>query len=104
MNAGRKPSWQLDLEAQRVSFYRSKCGAIVAIGFATESTWIAHWFPLSILAVKQLPRFRYPAFTHTGIVKPINFHGGNLRGPGKVILHPFPGPFVRPPVKIAIRM
>src|SRR5882762_8933340 len=91
---------QLDLQTERVSLHRVEGGPIVLVACASKAAWIRDRLPFSVFAIEQLPGFRDPAFAATGVVEPIYLDGGNFGRLGEIILHPFAGSFVRPPMKI----
>ena len=102
MNAGGEPLRELDLQAQSVRFDGIEGGAIVAIAFAAVAARVAHWFPLAVRAVKQLPRLGQAAFADTGVVEPIDLHGTHARRFGELVLHPFLRALVGPPMKKSV--
>ena len=61
-------------------------------------------FPFAIHSIKQLPRFRQAAFAHAGIVEPVHLDRTHFGRLWEIVLHPFLGAFVRPPMEVAVGM
>src|SRR6266568_4030867 len=95
---------QLHFKPQGISLYRLERRAIVTIAFATVATGIDYRLPSALVLVKERPRFRKPALANSRVVEPINLDCRDFRRLGEIVLYPFPGPLVRPPMQEAIGM
>src|SRR5262249_51166718 len=103
-NAGGKILGELHFHSEGVGFNGLESRMIILISCTTVTTRVGDGLPFAILAVKQLPRFRQPAFADTGIVKPVYLDAGHFSCFVEFVLHPFLATLVRPPMEVAIGM
>lgn len=102
MDAGGEAFGQLDFQTQGSGFDWIEGGAIVFVFFATERGGIGNGFPIVFVAIEQLPGSGHAAFASAGIVEPIDFNCRDFGGFFEIVLNPFIGSFMRPPMEIPI--
>src|SRR5712691_2792668 len=104
VNAGGEAFRKLHLQSYGIRFHRVEGRPIIFVGLAAEATGIADRLPLLLIPIEQLPGFGDAAFTDAGVVKPIDFHFRDFGRFVEIVLDPFFGALMRPPMKVTVGM